>query len=171
MANMLQRPSNAFVHNGMLLRLARESVVPCLAATMALVSTAWFMNRNPFKNCLGAYDFRSPETALKSYLTISARGDALASRELEYLSRKKLLEEKLQTLKVAREFDHKGSKLLFVGFLENRVPQREVLLFDKHAATGWWQERKTFSVVALMIGEPVLSKQISAWKDAGILEP
>jgi hypothetical protein len=110
-----------------------------LAALVISVATAiWTMVSDPLGSGLSNYDFSSPEQALRSSLAIEINHDIRAQLEFDRLVLGKKRAEKLKTLKIHRESEYQGKKLLFVSFEQNGIPRKDVEAFDKDADTGIW---------------------------------
>ena len=62
----------------------------------------------------------------------------MAQIEMEYLRSSPRAEEKLETLKVHRDAEYGGKKILFISYKEDGITQYETMAFEKDADTGYW---------------------------------
>jgi hypothetical protein len=128
---------------------------------MSSACVAWnLVHRNPLGKGLRSYDFSTPEKAMRSHLQISANHDVRALIELASIESD--AEAKLKSLKVHKQAEYRGRKILFVSFDKDGVGTHDIEGFEKHADTGFWFPRATYS---FDIEDQDLKKSIQEWKE------
>lgn len=144
-------------------RITRLPLVLSLAAVViAISSTAWSVFRNPLGPGISAYDFTTPEKAIDSDLAISINLDMRAARDIDRLMNLKKWEEKRNTLKIHRDANYQGKKILFISFKENGITKYDIEAVEKDAETGLWFP-EYFSTYDMDDDE--LEQAIKSWKN------
>jgi hypothetical protein len=141
----------------------RVSRLPLLISLSALViaagSAAWTTFRSPLGPGISAYDFTTPQNAIDSSLAIQINGDIRALMDLQRLQ-SRYAQEKRETLKVHRDAEYQGKKILFISFKENGITKYETEAVEKDAETGLW-----FPAYVSPYGmdDAALERTIKAW--------
>src|SRR5262249_13549887 len=130
-----RRGGGGFVSRWLPLALSGLAFPPAAAA----LALTWV--RDPPGAGLQKHDFATPPAALPSQTRTAADTDRRAMIELERHVRGKKKKEKLDTLQVKKEVDHRNYKLLFVTYKQEGADQYAVEAFEKDAETGFWLPR------------------------------
>ena len=136
-------------------------VLSVAALFIALTTAAWSVYRNPLGAGISAYDFTTPPKAIDSSLAITLNADIRAMMDLQRL-KDRHAKEKRATLKIHRDADYEGKKILFISFKEDGITQRDTEAFEKHADTGLWFPAY---VSEYDMDDAVLKLAIEAWKN------
>ena len=119
-----------------------SSRLPLILSTAALaisaISAAWGYINDPLGSGLGSYDFTTPQAALLSQIDMDKRQDVRAMLELQTLKKGASATEKRKTIKVHKESNYQGKKVLFTSHVENGIPKNDIATFEKHADSGYW---------------------------------
>lgn len=151
------------------------SILSVVAMLVSVGTAYWTYRYDPLGPGLSQYDFTTPKASLISSGQMVLDNNWRAMMELNSHGRQRQLAEMLQTLRVHKEAEWRGHKLLFVSYDENGVPKHSVESFTKNAETGLWQTSTIrFEIVSASLdgskdAEP-LSEMISLWEDKGRLE-
>lgn len=143
-------------------RTSRLPLVLSLAAlVIAVASTAWNIFRNPIGAGISAYDFTTPQNALDSSLAIDINADIRAMLDLQRLKSRNS-KEKRETLKIHRDADYQGKKILFISFKQNGITKYDTEAVEKDAETGLW-----FPAYVSTYGmdDDALERAINAWEN------
>ena len=123
-------------------RAAMDKVIPIptilsvVAISISFGACAWVTFYHPG---ISNYDFSTPEKSLFSGLEIGANNDFRAQAELMRVgSFGREMKEKLKTIKVHREAEWHGKKILFISYEKNGITEYETRAFEKDAETGLW---------------------------------
>jgi len=111
-----------------------SSVAIIVAGYNYYLSTA----RNPWGDSIEKYELANPLDAYKSLVEMELNKDFLALIQYQSAISYKKNREKLDTLKVQKEREFQGKKLLFVEYTEAGIPKREVVALEKEASSGYW---------------------------------
>eukprot|EP00913_Durusdinium_trenchii_P028465 g26693.t1 len=156
------------------------------ALALSIFAVAWVLLKpnSGMGKGLSAYDFSSPENALKSELQIERDGDLRARIDLTLMSRRKRLNEQIETLSVEKTLDFDRSKadadrknkdpnaapryagydpvckVAFVKYEREGKTRYDVDYFQKHLESGYWM--KTYESARRMPDD--LQKQIREWQ-------
>jgi hypothetical protein len=135
-----------------------------LSAAALLISAAVAAKvflTDPLGAGLGAYDFTTPKAALTSELQVSVARDVRAQLDLAQLKSGKAEQEKLNTVKIERESDYQGKKILFISYQENGLPKYGISAFEKHTDTGYWLP---VYISSYSISDSALEKAVNDWE-------
>lgn len=121
--------------------------------------------KNPWGDSIEKYDLSSPLDAYKSLVEMELNKDFLALTQYQSAISGKRNREKLDTLRVEKEREFQGKKLLFVEYTEGGIPKREVVALEKEASSGYW-----FSVYLSSYGvkeaNPALAGEMDSWEES-----
>ncbi|HJZ57655.1 MAG TPA: hypothetical protein VKE74_21995, partial [Gemmataceae bacterium] len=121
---------------------------------------------DPLGSGLAAYDFSTPAKALESEAKMEAKLDIRARLELERKLRGNRAQEKLDTLKVHREEDYQGKKILFISYKEKGEMRYRTEAFEKSDDDGLWVP-KDISPGEVGRDNPALADQMRRWASGG----
>ena len=108
------------------------------ALVISIIGAAWSIFHGGLGKGISGYDFSTPAKAMDSSLAINLNTDIRAMMEMERVKSGKKLKEKRDTLKVHRDAEYQGKKILFISFNENGIEKHEVEGFEKDAESGMW---------------------------------
>lgn len=135
-----------------------------LALSVSALAMVWNQSqKHPlefFGESVEDYDFSTPWESLRSHKIMEL--NPRATWELHHQEASEANEEFLRTVKLHRESEYKGTKILFITLQKNGLPRYEVVFFEKDADTGRWM--KTY-LNTFNIDEKDLQKAISDWED------
>jgi hypothetical protein len=145
-------------------QLTIKNLLPTASIGLSVVALAVALLSTWSSDPLAAYDFSSPENALRSLAQLNAEMDmdAIAfckAREIHQGS-----VEKLQSLRVSRVVEYGGCKGLFFSYTRQGVVQCEVDWFEKNADTGHWVNDIWFQS---KINDNSLNAEIYEWLAKG----
>ncbi|HEY2783843.1 MAG TPA: hypothetical protein VGJ05_02610 [Fimbriiglobus sp.] len=118
-----------------------QSILPLLISLLALCfalgSLVVVFFRDPLGHGLSAYDFSSPEAAVKSQMEILEKSDFRALIELQRHKAGEL-KQSIKTLEISRVADWQDKKICFVAYLERGRKKKEIESFEKDLETKLW---------------------------------
>ena len=118
--------------------LNKSMILSVVAIVLSVLALASHFLANPLGSGISGYDLTTPKAALESMLRIVRDQNPMAQIEMEYLRSSPRAEEKLETLKVHRDAEYGGKKILFISYKEDGITQYETMAFEKDADTGYW---------------------------------
>lgn len=133
-----------------------------LSSVAILLSGYAVIKPNPIGKGIDAYDFSSPEEALKSELLIQKSGDLLAQTEYQVRRSLKDIEARDASMEIHDSSDYDGKKILFISYLEDGKSKYDTRSFEKDSETGNWY----YSYVSTygMPDNSDMKKRIEAWE-------
>jgi hypothetical protein len=141
-----------------------KDTMAIVIASIALVLSVVAIATKPFGNGnINKYSFATPIDAYRSNLQMIVNKDFLAQIRYHFIIQSKGIEEKLNTLKVAKEREYGGKKLLFIEFTENGVPKKEVVTLEKDVSSGFWNN-EYLSGYEVEKTEPYLAAEMKSWE-------
>lgn len=138
-------------------------LISLVAFLTALGSIALQLQSKPLGDGIDKYSFADPLEALKSKLQMDVNQDYLAEFQLSHAITVKKNSEKLQTIKVNKTREYKGSTLLFIEYNEAGLPKREIVGMEKDASTGYWSNVYV-STYFVEKENPALAAEMKEWK-------
>ena len=153
-------------------RAAMKKVIPIaviLSITAILISSGactWVVFHDPLGKGISEYDFSTPKDGLISELEIELNTDIRAQFELMSLSGNRELEEKLKTLKVHKEAEWQGKKVLFISYEQNGIKEYDTEGSEKDAETGFWTSAYV-GAYAVKDDNERLAAMITEWEERG----
>lgn len=115
---------------------------------------------------LAAYDFTTATKAMESEAKIESKMDLRASLELERKTSGLRTQEKADTLKVHREADFQGAKIVFYSYKVKGEMKYATQGFEKHEESGLWI-RKSIGVNEVQNENPDLAREMREWTMKG----
>jgi hypothetical protein len=109
-----------------------------VAVLLSIIALCIAIFRHPLGRGMNAYDFSTPSAALKSQIEMALNNDIRAAIELETMRSRKAAKEKLNTLKIHKESEYGGKKILFISFEKNGILKYDIESFEKDADSGLW---------------------------------
>lgn len=144
-------------------RALRSPVVLSVAAlAISMCTAAWSILHDPLGAGISSYDFTTPANAPNSKLATDRNGDVRAMMDLDRL-RGRRSQEKMATIKVRRDAEYGGKKILFISFKENGLTKHDTEAFEKDAETGLWFPA---FVGEYSMTDAALKRAIETWKEA-----
>ncbi|MGD8453606.1 MAG: hypothetical protein PVJ57_17465 [Phycisphaerae bacterium] len=132
-----------------------------VALACSVASLTWAVLHDPLGRGMSAYDFTTPENALRSGLECSINGDIRAGIELQQTVSMKRDAEQLRTLKIHKEANYRGTKILFISYEQDGIPRHGISSYEKDADSGLWFE--TY-LSEYSIDDDALEQVIKEWK-------
>lgn len=119
---------------------------------------------------LAAYDFTTASKAMESEAKMEAKLDLRAGMELERKTTGLRTQEKADTLKVHREADFSGAKIVFYSYKEKGEMKYRTQGFEKHEESGLWV-KKSIGVNEVQAENAQLAAQMKDWNANGPGKP
>jgi hypothetical protein len=135
-------------------------------AALGGVGYMMFLRPDPLGKGLAKYDFSTPAAAMKSELEMEANFDVRAGLELQRKTKKKPVEEMINSLSVKKEEEWRGKKILFVSFTRDGVEKHETQAFEKQADTGFWV-KSPLSSFDVREDNKKLADMMESWTKSG----
>lgn len=139
--------------------------IASVALVISVVVVVIQMRLNPLGDGIDKYSFTTPINAYRSTLQMTLNRDILAQIQFNWAIEAKGIQEKLNTLKVAKERAYGGKKLLFIEFEEDGVPKREVVTLEKNASSGFWYQEYV-STYEVEKHDAKLAAEINNWEES-----
>lgn len=141
-------------------------ILPIAAILISSSACAWVTFYNPLGKGISKYDFSTPKKSLMSQCEIMAHNDIRAQFELPNRPIARLYKEFLKNLKVHREAEWQGKKILFITFEMNGIEDYETEAFEKDAETGFWMNASA-TADAVERDDKRLAVMMREWKERG----
>jgi hypothetical protein len=147
-----------------------------LALAVSIFAACWTYFRDPLGRGLSAYDFSTPEAAVRSELEMQLNKDFRAQVDLQSVRSEKRNREFLDTLEIHKTVDYDRSgelrlgnekefdpvwKVVFISFRRDGKKQYIHRLYRRHKESGLWMQGFAFN----LRGE--LAKEVSEWNRQG----
>ena len=140
-------------------------ILSIVAIVISLSSCMWMVFSNPAGKACKRYDFSTPKASLFSLAEMGANNDILAEEELRSLSNSLKMKERLKTLKVNKEVEWKGKKILFISYDRNGLTRHETPIFEKDDKTGFWLPARRVSTSEIRSDDHELAKAMQEWEE------
>jgi len=138
------------------------SVLAMVLAVIALVA-------GPVNRGLRAYDLDTPRDAIVAEAKMEAKKDARALMELDLLRSGRDPKAMADTLKVEREQNFQGKKILFVKWEDDGIAKHDVRAVEKDAETGFWVPTTVPPEMELEQNDRQLAQNVREWEQNGKL--
>ncbi|VTR92834.1 unnamed protein product [Gemmata massiliana] len=123
----------------------------------------------PKKSELDKYDFSSPRAAVESDMKMLDNNDYPAAVELNSRVNLKYSKERISTLKVQKEVDFHGKKVLFISYKRDDVTRYDTRAVEKDAGTGFWVV-VPLSYYTVLMEDKKLAAMMKMWDAVGSFE-
>ena len=140
-------------------------VLSIVAIVISLSSCMWMVFSNPAGKACKRYNFSTPKASLFSLAEMGANNDVLAQRELMNLSDSLEMKERLKTLKVNKEAEWKGKKILFISYDRNGLTRYDTSIFEKDDKTGFWLPARRSRISDIRDDDRELAKAMQEWQE------
>ena len=141
-------------------------ILPIVAILISSGACAWVTLYNPLGKGISKYDFSTPKKSLISEFEIAAHNDIRAQFELPNRLMARLCKELLKKLKVHREAEWQGKKILFITGEMNGIEVYGTEAFEKDAETGFWMSASA-PADAVERDNKRLAVMMREWKERG----
>lgn len=139
-----------------------STILSLVAATVSIGAAWWTISHDPLGKGIDAYSFTTPRKTLCSQLDMVLNQDFRAMQEIDFLRSGSTPQEMRDTLKVHKESNYQGKKLLFISYERNGLPHYDVESFEKDADTGLWFPAY---VSTYNMDDEALENAVTHWKD------
>jgi hypothetical protein len=152
-------------------------VLSVLSLVVSVATALWLGTHDPLGKGLSQYDFSTPKAALISSMEIQNKFDIKAIMQLAAATSDHIFgnaAEKQRTLKVWKEAEWRGNKVLFCSFERDGITEYSCEAVERNAQTGRWMP-SSLPLIFENAGDSVseedkrLSKMVSRWKESGTL--
>jgi hypothetical protein len=155
-------------------------IVALLALAVSIFAAAWAYFHDPLGKGLGAYDFSTPEGAVRSELEVQLNQDWRARLEMDAIRNAKRHQEFLDSLEIHKtlDYDRTGEariandsdyepvwKVVLLTYRQEGRKQHSYRFFRKHKESGMWLQ--AYASLFSIRGE--LRKEIDDWNRQFVL--